>query len=336
MLRRILQFAFAAFLLLPNGAGADPIKLKFSFFTSDRSSIYQCQIKPFVDAVNTDGKGVVEIVVYFSGAISTKQDQQDQLVKSGQADLALAVPSYSPQRFPDTAVVELPGLFASESDASRVFTRLIEAGALQGYGDFALINGFVSAGESIHSRKPIGTLADLKGQTIRVSSDIEAAALRELGAVPIFLPLNQATDALAAGKIDGAMLPPAMLFEFGFGRLTSHHYLIHLGGVPTAVVMNRQKLAGLPPQAQEILRKHSGERMSQDVAACFSAKNREVLAQLKADPRRQLVVPSPSDAAIIKRVFANVRAQWAASSSHQRELLARVQAEIAALHAAER
>jgi TRAP-type C4-dicarboxylate transport system substrate-binding protein len=336
MLRRILLFTFATLLLLPQWAAADPIKLKFSFFTSDRSAIYQCQIKPFVDAVNAEGKGIVEIVVYFSGAISPALDKQDDLVAADVADLSLVTTSYSTDRFTDSAVMTLPGLFRNEFDASRVFTRLSSAGELAGFADFLVITARVSAGESIHSRKPIANLADLKGQKIRVNNEIEAETLDALGATAVELPLNRTMGALAAGTLDGATVPPSVLFEFGFGRLASHHYLIHLGGVPTLVLMNRKKFASLPQRAQEIILKHSGEQASQDVAACFDAKDREVLAQLRADPRRQVVVPSPSDSATIARVFERVRAQWAAASPHNRALMAKVKAEIAAIHAAER
>src|SRR3569832_2082678 len=102
----------AAFLLLACGRGfAEPIVLKLSFYTSDRSTIYQCQVKPFVDAVNAEGAGLVRIEVYFSGAISPAQAEQPSLVRSGGADLAAIVPGATPDDFPDTTVFGAPGLF---------------------------------------------------------------------------------------------------------------------------------------------------------------------------------------------------------------------------------
>ena len=91
----------AAMLLLACGRGrAEPIVLKLSFYTSDRSTIYQCQVKPFVDAVNADGAGFVKIEVYFSGAISSSLADQPNLVRSGQADLAAIVPGARRTTFP--------------------------------------------------------------------------------------------------------------------------------------------------------------------------------------------------------------------------------------------
>ena len=186
----------------------------------------------------------------------------------------------------------------------------------------------MSDGESIHSRKPIATIADLKGQTIRVNNEIEAKTLRKLGAIPVLLPLNKTMDALGQGKIDGATVAPAMVFEFGFGRLTSHHYLLHLGAVPTALVMNRKKLESLPEPAQALIRKYSGEWLSSRAAACFAAENREMAAKLKADRRRTVVEPSPADLATAQKVFSSVVDAWAAESPRHRELLTLVRAEL--------
>ena len=335
MVVNVLRLAILIVSLLPALAAAEPTTLKLSFFTSDRSNIYQCQIMPFVDAVNADGGDLVQIKVYFSGAISPGLADQPKLVRDGAADLAIAVPGYSPELLPDSTVMELPGLYRDEREASRVFTHLIEVGALQGYKDFFVVGAFASAGEIIHSRKPIARLADLKGQTIRVNNQIEAKTLQKLGAIPALLPLNKTMDALGQGKIDGTTVTPAMVFEFGFGRLASNHYLLHLGAVPTALVMNRKRLESLPEPAQAIIRKYSGVWLSSRAAACFAEKNREMTARLKADSRRKVAEPSPADQAVAQGVFAEVAKDWAAETPRHRELLMQVMAELAMLHSKE-
>ncbi len=328
MFRLAALCMFALGLFAASEVEAQPIALKLSFFTSDRSSVYQCQIKPFVDAVNDEGRGQVKIDVYFSGAISSTLSKQPQLVRDGLADLAIVVPGYIPDQFPDTPVLALPGLFHDAAEASRAFTWLTEKGALEGYKDFFVVGAFVSAGETLHSRTPIGSLAALKGQTIRVNNDIEGDTMRRFGAVPRLLPINQTMNALGRGKIDGVAAPPAMLVEFGFSRLTSHHYMLHIGGVPTALVMNRDKLASLPPSVQAIIRKFSGEWLSSHATDCFEARNRAVVAELKSDPRRQVVDPSPADLAAAHRVFASQIENWAKQSPQHRALVERVRSGI--------
>ena len=61
------------------------------------------------------------------------------------------------------------------------------------------------------------------------------------------------------------------------------------------------------------------------------AKNRDIAAQLKAAPRRKVVVPSEADAAILREVYASVVETWAAESPHNRDLLTLLMSEIAKL-----
>ena len=331
-IKRVAQVsAVAIALLLPATAAAAPVTLKLSFVTSDRSSIYECYVKPFVDAVNADGTGLVQIKVYFSGAISPAMPEQAQLVLKGSADLAYVVPGYMPRQFPNISVLELPGLFRNEREASLVFARLAAAAALEGYRKFFVAGAFVTEAESIHSRKPIATLADLVGQRIRVNNQVEAETLRKLGAVPTLLPINRTMEALSQGKLDGVTVPSSILTEFGFARLANNHYLLPLSGVPVSLVMNREKLASLPRPVQEIIIKYSGKWLSEEGAGCFVAKNREMAAKLKTDPRRTVVEPSSADLATAQKVFSSVVENWAKESPHHRELLAWVESELAKL-----
>ena len=306
MLKALLRCALLAFALLPVMATAAPIELKFSFFTSDRSTIYQNSIKPFVDAVNNEGEGLIEIKVYFSGAISAVQALQPQLVAEDTADMALVVPAQSPENSAIRRSWNCRAFIAIQAKRVLVFTRLIEAGALEGYADFFVIGAFVSGPESIHSRIPIAVLEDLKGLTIRTNNKTEAAALQKLGAIPVLLAINQATDAINRGKIDAATFPPSLLFEFGIGRVANNHLMIYLGGVPTALVMNRNKFVSLPPAAQAIIRKYSGRWLAERSVARFGTLDEQVLEQLKSDPKRKVSELSAADLASTQLVFASV------------------------------
>ena len=331
MIALALRFALLILLLSPAALRAEPVTLTVSFFTSDRSGIYQCQIRPFVDAVNAEGAGLVEIKVLFSGALSPSMTDQPKLVREGKADLAQMVPGTLPREFADTSVLSLPGLYRDERESSRVFMRLVEAGALQGYQDYVVLGAFVGVDESIHSRKPLASLADLKGQTIRVNNPVEASMLRALEAKPVLLPINRTMDALSDGTLDGVTIPPWMMFEFGFGRLTDNHYLIHLSGAPVTLIMNRAKFASLPAGVQDLLCKFGGDWLSDQQSACGEARNSDTLAQLRASARRKVTEPTAADLATLTDVYASVVRAWAAESPHNTELLARVKAELARL-----
>lgn len=326
---RLAQIAVAAALVLPLPAGAQPITLKLSFFSSDRSTIYQCRMKPFIDAINSEAADQVRVDVSFGTGTSTVMADQAKMILDGTVDIGDIPVEESAARFPDRDVLQLPGLFKDQIEGNRVYTRLVASGALTGYSDFIILGAFMSGNEIIHSRQPVTILDALNGQSIRVNDDIEAAALRKLGAKPLRLPLNQTMERLAAGTVDAVTVPVALVSEFGFGRLATNHYNLELGGVPSLLAMNRRRFESFPAPAQTVIRKYSGLWLADQSASCFEAKGAEADALLRADPRRKVTQPTAADQAIVDRIFAEVTEEWAAQSPRNRELLALVRAEIA-------
>jgi TRAP-type C4-dicarboxylate transport system substrate-binding protein len=337
MVKDFIRGALLALVLLPSMATAEPtdkpIKLKLSLVTSDRSLTYLGGIKPFVDAVNAEAAGLLEIEVYFSGALGKESARQPQMVADGVADIALIVTGHSPERFHDNTVVELPGLFRDADEASLVFTRLIAAGVLNGYEDFFVIAAFLSPPDSIHSRRPIASIADLKGMSIRTNNLTEAAALQKLGMRPVSMPVNLVSEAIGSGTIDAATWPRSMLFEVGVGRVTSYHYLLDISGVPFALVMNRKKFDGLPEQAKDIIRKNGAKWQLASFLRSRDAVGGESIEQLKSNPKRKVIYPSQPDLDTAQAAFQSVIDEWVSKSPDNRKQLELVKTEIAKLRA---
>jgi TRAP-type C4-dicarboxylate transport system substrate-binding protein len=330
MLRYAIGGIFAA-ALLPTAGIADPITLKLSFFTSDQSVAYQAAVKPFVDAINQDGNGLLHIEVYLSGALGRVQNELPQLVLDGKADIAFIVPGQNPERFRDTAAIEMPGLFRDAREASLVYTRLIAGHALPGYDDFFVIGVYGTAPEIINSRKNLAALADLKGQKIRVNNLMEAAGLAKLGALPVVLAFNATSPAISGGQIDGATAPPAQLFDVGIGRLTTFHYLLPTSTAPLALVMNQKVFDELPENAKALIRRYSGEWAANQFSRVYEKFNEQGVDQLKADSRRSVVVPSAVDLKTASDDFKSVLDGWTAEGQQNRILASLVQAVLGSL-----
>jgi TRAP-type C4-dicarboxylate transport system substrate-binding protein len=232
-------------------------------------------------------------------------------------------------------VLELSGLFRDSREASLVFTQLARSGTLSGYADFLVVGAFVSAAAGIHSRQPVASIEDLKNLTVRVNNSAQADVLQRFGAIPALLAINQTTNAVSRGAIAAAAFPPSMLYEFGVGRVTSHHFMMAIAGAPTALVMNRQRFEALPQQAKSIIAKNSGEKLAERSAAHFAALDQSVLKKLQADAKRTVTLPSSADEKAIQKTFSAVVDEFSSSSDRNRELLARVKTAIAALRATE-
>jgi TRAP-type C4-dicarboxylate transport system substrate-binding protein len=320
MLQMMLCGFAAIAALWPAFAAAEPIKLKLAFLLSDRTSAYVDMVKPFVDAVNGDARKEIQIDVYSSGVLGKSPAQQAQLVLDGTADIAFVIPGVT-TLFPDNAVVELPGLFHGLREASVVFSRLVAAEALRGYGDFYVIGTFATEPESLHARRPIASLDDLRGQRIRASGPIEAAALAKLRMTPVIMPALAVSEAISSGAIDGAAIAPALLQEFGIGRIAPYHYLLRTSAGTLMLLMNRKAFEALPDTAKDTIRRYSGEWTAARFADGYEVTNAQVIEKLRSDPRRKVIVPTAAELETAQAAFRAVTEDWAAAEPHHRRLL---------------
>lgn len=332
MIKVFLRFAMFGFFLLSTAALAEPIKLKFSFFSSDRSLNYLAAVKPFVDAVNAEASGVVEIEVFPSGELGKNYAGVAQQVLDGSVDIGWVSPSLTPNRFPDNTVMELPGLFRDARDATFVYTRIIASGAMKkGYEDYFVIAAFGAGPQGIHTRPQITSLNDLKGKRIRQTNRTEGELLRALGVTPVDIPVNQTAHSIINGKIDGASVSPITLVEFGTARATSYHYFLPLGVTPLLILMNKARFDSLPTAAQEVIRKYSGEWLAARFTKSYATSLDPLMKQLKSDPKRTVIYPSRSDLEVAHVAFKAAIDAWTAQAPHNRELLALVRTQIAKL-----
>jgi TRAP-type transport system periplasmic protein len=205
---------------------------------------------------------------------------------------------------------------------------MIETGCFDDLKPFTVIGAFANYPLVIHTKPKVTSLAELKGKRLRVNNTLEADTLKSLGVVPVLMPINEITDAISGGVIDGATVPPGPLFEFGIARVASYHYVLPLGAAPLLVLMNKAKFDSLPPQAQQIIRRYSGRWLAEKYLEKYESHTESVLEQLRTNPRRVVTEPTPEDLKIVASAFAAVRADWLLSSPRRRTLFQTLEQQI--------
>lgn len=323
---------FAGLSVISAQAQTPPVKLRFAIFSPDTEQTYLTVFKPFAEAVNKENAGV-EIELFPNGALGRNPAQQAQMVLDGVADIAWVVASYTPGRFQENEVFELPGLFKDLKESTVVMNRLIHSGQVKGYEQFFPIGIFGTAPYSIHTREPIRTLADLKGKKIRAAGAIESETIKALGAVPIGMTTTEIPEAISRRTIDGTTSHPSPLFDFGIARVTNAHYFTRLGVVPLAILLNRAKFDALPKPAQDVIRKYSGDWTAQRFNEHITAYNDLLVQRLKDDPKRTVVFPPQSELDQTQPAFNSVIDAWVAKQPRNKELLELVRKETAAYRA---
>jgi TRAP-type C4-dicarboxylate transport system substrate-binding protein len=310
--------------------------LKWAVFVPNRELTFRMVMKPFAEAVQKETDGAVVFDLFPNGALGRNPGQQAQMVLDGVADLAWIIPSYLPGRFPDTEVIELPGIFRNARESTVVAQRLRDRNMFADYGDFYVVGLWGAPPYSIHTNFPVNSIADLKGKIIRVSGKNEGEALRALGAVPVGMPITEVAEAITRGTIGGLATQLSPLTDFGLDRVTNNHFFIRLETVAVAILMNKKKYDALPQAARAVIDRNAGAALGAKWSDAVIQDNEAILEKLKSNPKHKIVFPSQADTDEVERLFEPIRAQWVAASERHKELKAALDEELATVRATEK
>ena len=166
--------------------------LKWAVFTPDSEVTFRTVMKPFAETVQRETNNAVVFDLFPNGALGRNPGQQPQMVLDGVADVAWVIPSYSPGRFPDTEVLELPGMFKDLREVVPGRHAAESAQRVQRLRRF-LCNRDVGHGALFDPHQLSGQL-DRRSQGQdhpRVEQKRKRRASRAFGAVPIGMPVTE-------------------------------------------------------------------------------------------------------------------------------------------------
>jgi tripartite ATP-independent transporter DctP family solute receptor len=158
-------------------------------------------------ALSASTKGKLGIKVYANGSLGTEKDTIEQL-RIGALDMTRINVAPLNSVVPETVVIALPFLFRDTAHMRKVLDgpigdEILAAMESQGLVGLAFYD---SGSRSFYTvKKPIRTLADMKGMKIRVQqSDLFVAMIQALGANPTPMPYGEVYTALKTGIVDAA------------------------------------------------------------------------------------------------------------------------------------
>jgi len=207
-------------------------------------------------------KGRVGVKVYPSGALGTEKDNIEQLRIGGLDMMRINVAPLN-SVVPETIATGLPFVFRSVEHMRKVLDgpvgdEILKAMEAQGLVGLAFYD---SGARSFYTvKKPIKTVADMKGLKIRViQSDLFVAMVEALGANPTPMPYGEVYTALKTGIVDAAennwpSYESSRHFEAAKYYNLSEHSL-----APEVLVFSKKVWDTLPAADQAILRQAAEE-----------------------------------------------------------------------------
>jgi TRAP-type C4-dicarboxylate transport system substrate-binding protein len=291
-------------------AGAETIELKMAHFMSPMHIQHQQSFVPFAKQVEKLTQGRVKIRIYPAGSLGDPTQLPDA-VRTGVADIAFIVPSYSTGRFPRSSVFDLPFLFDDAVHATQGIYSVYDRYIAEDFKDYKVLWLYSCGPGQLHSvAKPIYRLEDLKGMKMRAPSSPMSRALGLWGAQPVSMPLSELHAALDKRIIEGMLTPASAITDFKLTGLIRNLTQVDAYISVMAVVMNKEKYQTLPDYAKKALEQAGGKSWGLRCARIYDQQDAETIRSLKSSGKVAVYNMPPAERQRLRDKVKIMEQEW--------------------------
>lgn len=171
-----------------------------------------------VKAINAAAKGKLEIKVLGGPEVVSARDDF-QALRNGIVDLAITSSEYYSGEAPALNAFSLVRGDATKKDELEIFQNspalTLANKIFMDKSQVHMITKTNFEGFNLMLGKPVKTLAELQGMSVRVTSPAVAFALKELGMTPVNMTPGELFTAMQRGIVQGAWRNPSDAWTFG-------------------------------------------------------------------------------------------------------------------------
>lgn len=207
--RHIAAAGFAAAGVMAGAMSAQSEELKLAHFMPSMHPMDQGVMTPLAKQLDAATDGELTIRIYPSGELGKGPVQQYKRVVTGVADIVFGIPEYTPNQFSKTAMVHIPGLFASGTDATHALWDNLDL-VKDEYAKTKLLGLWANNPSVLLTReKAVRSVADMQGMKIRTPNPVMAELVKAWGGIPVSMPTTDTYNAMNTGVIDAVMIGPS-------------------------------------------------------------------------------------------------------------------------------
>lgn len=267
------------------GSFGAEVTLRMHQFLPAQANVPKNVLDPWADKIEAESGGRIKIERYPAMQLGGKPPELIDQAIDGVADIVWTVSGYTPGRFPQAEVFELPFTMNDAETMSRAYWKLAEETMMDtDFADFHPLGLWVHGPGVIHSSKPITQLSDLNGVKLRAPTRVTNKLFSNLGATPVGMPVPAIPEALSKGVVDATVIPWEVVGALKVNELVNNHTEFPEEALYTTTfifAMNKDKYESLPDDLKAVIDANSGLEFS-----AFAGK------QMQADdagPRAQAV-----------------------------------------------
>lgn len=249
-------------------AQAQTVTLKVHHFLNATTVQHTKMLRGWCDNLAKDSGNKLQCNIFPSMQLGGTQPQLFDQARTGVADVVWTLPSSTAGRFPKMEVFELPFTMTTAEATSAAAWDYYDKNARDEFKDVKVVAMHVHGpGVIFSAKKPITTMADMKGMKVRAPTRMVSKLIASVGGVPVGMPVPGIPDALSKGVLDGAVTTYEVSPSIKLNELTKHVTETDRNqpGLYTTlfvVAMNKAKYESLTPELKKVVDKHSGRDLS--------------------------------------------------------------------------
>lgn len=241
-------------------------------------------MKQFAAAVEKATGGKVAIDVFGNASLGS-EDKMLIATQSGTQDLYMGALSPISARKKEMQIFDVPFLFASDAEAAAVLDGPVGRRMLDGLADMNL-HGLVWSGGAFrnmsNSKRPLNTMADMKGLKVRVmQSPMALASFNAMGMNAVPMAFTEVYPALEIKALDGYEHPVVDMYANKMYEVQKYLTITNHVYTPVALLASKKWWSSLTPEQQQAVQKAAEETRGFQRAQELK-QAAEVVAELKA------------------------------------------------------
>jgi TRAP-type C4-dicarboxylate transport system substrate-binding protein len=211
----------------------------------------------FAKEIEKRSGGRLKVTVYLAASLGFPGPRALQTVQNRLLEASEVWGAHVAGDLRVTEVMELPGLIPYDIELRKKITATLWPQIEKIMGErFGIIPAAMAQVEprNIYTKKPIRTLADLKGMKIRAQGPVETDFTRAIGATPVTTDWPEVYPALQQGVIDGYWVTHSATFNAKLHEIAKYAWDVGLGGATWYIIVNRGAFQELPADVQKMVR----------------------------------------------------------------------------------
>jgi TRAP-type transport system periplasmic protein len=265
------------------GSGSEDgsIKIIAAHNQTSPENPYQDGLLKFKEVAESESNGSIEVEVH-AGTIGTEESELVEKLKLGAADVVLVSPGFMTQTgIKEVDLFALPYLFESYDHWETVVDgevgqKIADVVNEKSKNDFKII-GYWSAGvRHYYGKKPIESMDDLKGMTIRTqTSGVVADYWKQTGAIPTSIAWGELYQGLQQDVVDSAENAYPYFVQQNHHTTDNGKYITETGHDYTTrfLLVNGKKFDSYTDEQKEIILKAAEASVKAERESVYSQED---------------------------------------------------------------